>query len=230
MAGLKVKLNNVVDDIESAIRNMDLPVRDACTAAIVTAGTAMATLGFANIKGALKGSNIARSWTVRYYPGNAKRRPSKPSINAAAWGYSKVPFVKIFEDGGTIHGKPMLWLPLRNAPLAIGRGRARGHITPRKLREEGIKLFSITRAGKVPLLATKINATRAGANRVSLNTTLAALRRSKKAPTGRQVPVTVPLFFGVPAVNIRKKLNLDGIAQAQRDLLAEYYVVNLQVA
>jgi hypothetical protein len=137
--------------------------------------------------------------------------------------------LSIFEDGGTIHGNPMLWVPLRNAPLAIGRGITRGHLTPRKLREEGIKLFSIQRAGKPPLLATKVNATRGSARRVRLDTTLTALRRSKKAPTGRQIQITVPLFFGVPAVTIRAKLDLGRIAQAQRDLLADYYVVNLKV-
>ena len=229
MPGLKVKINDVADDIQSAIRSMDLPVKDACTEAVVVAGSAMFALGQANIRSALHGNNVARSWSVRYYPGNSKRRPTKPSIDAAAWGYSKVPFISIFEDGGTIHGNPMLWLPLRNAPLAIGRGLTRGHLTPRKLRDEGIKLFSITRAGKPPLLATMVNATAASANRISLNTSLAALRRSKKAPTGRQRRITVPLFFGVPQVTIKKKLNLTRIAQAQRDLLADYYVVNLKV-
>lgn len=220
----KVTVDDVAKEIHDSIVSMDLPVKVACTEAIVDAGSNMVRLGALNIKGHVKGVKLAKSWSARYFPGNSKGRPRSQSINAAVWAYSRIPFLSIFEDGGTIHGKPLLWIPLRNAPLTIGKGITRGHLTPRRLREAGVKLFSITRPGKLPLLATKINASRAAARRTNFNVSLSRLKKSKGPAR-----MTVPLFFGVRRVVIRKKLDLAGIAERERDNLPGYYVQHLKV-
>lgn len=223
-SGFRLAVNSVADALRDSILSMDQPVRDACTAAIVTAGSNTIILGAANITAKLKGQKLAKSWTARYFPGNVKGRPAKASIDAAVWCYSRIPFLELFEDGGQITGKPLLWIPLRNAPQTIGKGITRGHLTPAKVRAAGVKLFSIQRAGKPPLLAAQINAG-AAFSRGLRNVNLSKLKKSKGP-----AKVTVPLFFGVARVTIRKKLDLKGIAQIQRDALPTYYVNNLKVA
>ena len=55
----------------------------------------------------------------------------------------KVPFWRIFQFGGTIHGKPMLWIPLSFAKDAQGR----------RARDYPGKLIRVNRkGGKAPLL------------------------------------------------------------------------------
>lgn len=224
MADFKIIVNDVAKELQDSLLAIDQPVRAACTAAIVIAGSNTIRLGVLNITSHIHGQKLAKSWSARYFPGNVKGRPNKDSIDAAVWCYSRIPFMSIFEDGGTISGKPLLWLPLRNAPQTVGKGITRGHITPRKLEEQGVKLFTITRPGKPPLLATKVNAGAGFAGGVR-NVTLSKLRKSKGSRR-----VTVPLFFGVLRITIRKKLDLTGIAQGERDALPNYYVQNLKVS
>lgn len=49
--------------------------------------------------------------------------PSKPSLNAAIFAYHKIPYAGLFETGGTVRGRPLLWLPTRNVPVVAGGGR-----------------------------------------------------------------------------------------------------------
>jgi len=217
----KIVVDDVADALQGAILAMDQPVRLACTAAIQVAGQRVLYYGQANISQAGLGAKFSKAWHVKIYPG-------KPSIDAAAWAYHKIPFASIFEDGGTIHGKPMLWIPLRNAPKFVGRGR----VTPKRLRAQGIKLFSIERAGKEPLLATKIYGSAGASKKTNFNVTFASLRKSRtvpRNPASKLVRITVPLFFGIQAVTLKKITDLASIAQAERDALPDYYAANLKV-
>lgn len=220
----KITIDSVADSLKDLILAMDQPVRAACSAAIKVAGTRTLYYGQQDINRAGLGAKLTSAWHVKFFP-----QGGKLSIDAAAWAYHKIPFVSIFESGGTIHGKPFLWIPLRNAPSLVSRGRA----TPKRLAAKGIKLFSIERAGKPPLLATKVYESQGRAKNADIlktNVTLGSLLKSKNSDRhSKQVRVTVPLFFGIQSVTIQKKLHLVAIAQAERDALPEYYIANLQV-
>ena len=219
----KMVIDDLADNLQNAILEMDRPVRDACVAAIHIAGGRVLELGRRDISKAGFGHRWQNTWKVRFYP-----ETGVSSINAAAWAYHKIPYAEVFEDGATLHGRPMLWIPLRNAPKKFGRG----HITPKDLRAQGIKLFSINKAGRVPLLATKIYGSPAQSRRLNFNVSVAALKKSRttpKNPGSKQVRMTVPLFFGIRSVSIGKKFHLATIVNAERNALPGYYVANLKV-
>ena len=88
----------------------------------------------------------------------ATRAGSEVSINAAAHVYHRIPYAWVHEEGATIHGQPLLWLPLSHAPDKIGRFR----MTPR--RYPGPLQF-VRRAGKPPLLVAKLGLSRGRAKK-----------------------------------------------------------------
>src|SRR5665213_2437029 len=149
----KVFVNDIADELKASILTMDRPVKKACSAAVYIAGEQAKGQGKADIRSHL-GAKLAGAWSVRYYPGGGKNEPP-PSIDAAAFLYHKLPFVSIFENGGTIHGNPLLWIPLSTTPKK-GAGW-KGNITPKKLAAKGVKLISL-KGARTPLLAARLPA------------------------------------------------------------------------
>ncbi len=82
------------------------------------------------------------------------------SISPVAVIKLRIPYASIFEDGGTITGKPLLWLPLPTVPIGAG-GRP---MTPREYISSRGPLISIKNARR-PILAA---ITRRGAKPVFL--------------------------------------------------------------
>lgn len=224
MSGIRVVASDISAEFRSAVSHMSVPIANACTKAIILAGSNLQTKGRADIAGAGFGAKWQNTWKAKLY------QVSPPSIDAAAWNYHIIPYSRIFQDGGQIHGKPYLWLPLRSTPKAPGGGR----ITPKKAYALGYHMFPIERAGKPPLLATKVYAARHGRaarGRVNFNLSRTKIRKSQKIPAniGNLVRVTVPLFFALTLVTIRKRFHLDEIATAEAANLETYYLNNLNV-
>jgi hypothetical protein len=205
----------------------------AATKAMRDAGAMLKKEGRANIQAGGLGSKFANAWRVSVYP--AKRY----SLHPAAYGKHNIRYADIFEHGGVIHGrKGLLWLPLPTVPK-VGKRIAR----PRDL--SGVKLFQIK---GTKLLAAKIRS--AGANRnsrvrgqVSLpmlraGTDAAKIRKTGKLKSAKSRggvktsnatanAVTVPLFHGVPAVTLRRRFNLEGVAKQISARLPTLYEQNL---
>lgn len=214
----------------SAISQMSVAAQRTMRAA----GDLLKKEGRANIRAGGLGGKFANAWRVNVYP------KSGDSLNASAYGYHNIAYSGIFETGGVIRGRRgLLWLPLPTVPK-VGKRIAR----PRDL--TGVKLFGIRAPGKPPLLAAKIR--NAGANRnsrirgqVSLPTLRAGTDAEKirktsrlkgkqrggvKASNASANAVTVPLFHGVPAVTLRKRFNLAGVAQSVAARVPELYERN----
>jgi len=216
-------LTIILDDIsvymERAINDMIDPVAKAATKAVYTAGRNTQARG----RHAIGASGLTTKWEnalrLRVYP------VGKDSVNPAAFIYHKIPFAGVFETGATIHGNPLLWLPLATTPKT---GIGKGHTTPKLLQSKGIHLFTINRSGKPPLLAADIPAFNPHARRkerMSLYKVRAALL-GKKSAQGKAVRA-VPLFIGKPSITIPKKFDIAAITASERDRLGQYYVVNL---
>lgn len=80
--------------------------------------------------------------------------PTKPSLSAAAYVYSKIPYAGIFESGGPVAGRPMMWLPTKYTP--VGRD---GPMRPSQFARRFGKLRGSrrgTRGNKTPLLFGKV--------------------------------------------------------------------------
>lgn len=191
------------------------PIAAAGTAAITEAGDIIKKEGRADIGGA----GFSRKWQnalrVNIYP---KRQVS---IDAAALIYHKIQYAGVFEEGALVGGRPFLWLPLRDAPM--GRGGRR--IKPSDYRTKvGHPLYSIKRPGKSPLLGAYIRTTDTRAKGISLS----QLKRGRN-PNGRGREVLVPLYIGVPRVNIKQKFHIRDIVERVSGDLGELYLKNLKV-
>jgi hypothetical protein len=139
----------------------------------------------------------------------------KTSASPAALIYSKIDYAGVFEKGGTVAGKPLLWLPLPDAP----RGRGGKKIPAGEYRKfVGWPLYSIKRPGKTPLLGANIRQTSKRSKGISLS----MLKRGRN-PGGRGVERLVPLYFGVPRIQIEKKFSVEGAAKAAFASYPTYY-------
>ena len=179
----------------------------AAQQAVAQAGDEVKTAARANIAAAGLGQGFVKALRVDIYP---RRRNS---LNASAHIYHRIPYAGVFEEGEIIRGKPRLWIPLKSAPPRIGRKR----MTPQDYTARIGPLQFVQPPGGKPLLFAKMKAKKAGAK-----VTLGKLRAARTA-TGRGVTTSVPLFVGVDAVSIRKRLNINAVVHRARDRLPQLY-------
>lgn len=210
--GLRLTLATTKGLFEKAFADKYNPVAKAATAAIKETGAVALELGRASIAAAP--GRFGRGWqkALRFkaYPGGGK-----VSANAAGIIYLKSRYGGVFEDGATIHGKPILWLPLRNVPKNIGRKK----LTPALFKAAVGPLFLVDRPGHKPLLVARI-ASKLRSSDAPI--TLAALRRGAKG-TGKTI-TSVPIFVGVPNVLETQKFHIrDAVARAAASLPQRYF-------
>ena len=185
---LRLTLSAVAGGFFRALTEGEKPIAKAATAAVREA----AELAKAGGRASIAAAGFSRKWQ------NALRANVYPrgrdSMRAAALIYHKVPYAEVFEHGAVIHGKPLLWLPLPNAPFGSGGRR----IPPSKFRQQiGSPLYTIRRPGKPPMLGANVRMTGARAGKAI---SLALLRRGRN-PGGRGTVQLVPLYVGVDAVS-----------------------------
>lgn len=239
---LKISIEDVSDKVRAAFYgaraiadpSMFFQITKAATLTIREAGALLKKEGRESIKAGGLGVKMANAWRVNVYPSKGF------SLAAAAYGFHRSDYAAIFETGGAISGKRgLLWIPFPTVPR-IGRRVA----TAKQIGTAGVDLFSIQskRSGR-PVLAAKIRKT--GANRnasIRGAVSLAALRagtniekiretakRRGKAKGGVKVAdakaamVTVPLFFGISRVTMRKRMDTAGVARSITNRLPAIY-------
>ena len=208
--GLRFALDSIADGFEEAMRRKHEPVARAATAAIQDAADLFKTEARANIIAAGLGRKFAGALRVKTFP-----RSGAPSIDAAVYAYSKIPYAGVFEEGATIKGRPYLWLPLDNAP----KGRGGRRIPPSEYRAKiGHPLYSLRRPGKAPILFANVRLSSR-----SRGVSQRALKRGRN-PGGRGKLVAVPLYVGVKSVDIDKKIDTGGVAARVRSRLPGLYL------
>lgn len=213
MAGLSFKVSDPSDAWTKAMRDKYKPIAKAATMAMTQVANNIKADGRANIIGAGFSKRWANAFRVNVYP------KGQNSANAAALVYHKIPYADLFETGGMIGGSPLLWLPLPNAP----KGRGGRRISASEYRKEiGHPLYSIKRPGKPPLLGANIRST---ASRSQKGVSRSQLKRGRN-PNGRGTVRLVPLYVGVPKVDIGQKFHLRAITAANASKLAAYYYRN----
>jgi hypothetical protein len=153
-----------------------------------------------------KWQNALRS---RVYP-NA----NKP-LSPAGIVWHKIRYANVFEQGATIRGKPLLWLPLPTVPLG---GRGSHPLTPAQYRDRIGELRSVNRPGKAPLLIGR--GSREGITRASA-TSVRVRKRAVKA--GSILGQWVPLYVGVPSSNVPKRFDLRGAVRLATERIDDYY-------
>jgi hypothetical protein len=141
------------------------------------------------------GPRLARTIRSQNFP------KGKPSLNAAAFIWSKAPvIIDAHNTGPLIRSKAGFWLAIPTP--AAGKSARGGRITPGEWeRRRGIRLRFVYRAHGPSLLVAEGRLNTRGPGVASRST------------TGRGV-TTVPIFLLVPQVKLRKRLDLDRDASA----------------
>lgn len=225
-------LNDITGEVLIAFKSLSVPVAKAATIAIHDAGDLLKTEARALIRASGFSMKWEKAYRVHVYPGRGF------SVDAAAQGLfaAGLHYSDIFATGGTIQGKPFLWLPLKTTPK-LDRRKSAADIAD--YRRKGVKLFSFrSRHGK-PLVGAHLQMTKGQANRgdgrIKL-TSADVLSGSKRGAKGKRnlpgmVSKSVPLFFGIPSMTIRKRLEWQGLeSKVQAQLPALYDAAIQQLA
>lgn len=134
---ITLKNDQVGPKFQVAMKRQAKRARAAMRVALAEAAAEIESLGRADIAAA---GRFGRRWiegftaTVGEGGGHMRVRVEE-----------QVPYWPVFEFGATIHGRPMLWIPLSFATDAQGV----------RARDYGAPLFRVDRFGKAPLLMTK---------------------------------------------------------------------------
>lgn len=181
-------------DVKDAFTSIAKSMEEAASGAISDAASILKTKVRADIAAAGFGPKWQSALRVNTYP-------AKPSMGAALFLFHRIPYSDVFEEGATIRGKPLLWLPLHDAPKgASGRAiSARQLIATHAGGYTG--LIPVRRAGRAPLL-------------------FGVTADKKRSPK--------PLYVGISSVTIRKKFHVASITQEVANQLPDLYSKNLK--
>lgn len=186
------------DDITLRLKSAEGDVARSVTAAMRRAADGMKGDLRADVLDAGLGQRLANTWRGKTFP------ESGASIEAAAFVWSKAPnIVDAFDRGVTIRSSRGFWLAIPT-PAAGKTGftstGARKRITPGGWeRRTGMRLRFVYRRGAPSLLVAD-----------NARLTKRGLARANTRLAGRS---TVVVFILVPQVTLRKRLDIDGIAQ-----------------
>ena len=195
---LALTVSAIAGGFAKAMEDAQRPIAKAATAAIREAGDIAKRNGRASIAAAGFSQKWQNALRVNIYP------PQGDSLRPAAFIYHKIRYAGVFEDGASIHGQPLLWLPLANVPLRRGRP-----MTPAQYTRSVGPLVSVQRPGKPPLLFAKPRAARRGRRTV--------VNAERK-----------PLYVGLSSVELRKRFDIRGAALTAAAQLPALYARNLR--
>ena len=130
--------------------------------------------------------------------------PAKDTLAPTAYIHTTINYADIFETGAIITGKPYLWLPLPTVPAGPGRP----HMTPKQYVENVGPLVTMHRAGKPPMLGARVAISAPRPQPFGRFVSRRILRRGISMRGATQPTQVIPLFVGVPAVNIPKKFDV----------------------
>jgi hypothetical protein len=130
------------DEIAKAFADAEKAMAKAATAAVLEVGESAKHAVRQNIAEAGFSNKWQNAFRARYYP------EGRESLRAAAFLHHNICYAGVFEEGETITGKPLLWLPLPDTPKTFGDKKT----TPRIYAQRVGKLRSVNRPGKPPLL------------------------------------------------------------------------------
>lgn len=204
----RFRFQHQANEFAKAMRDVEKPIARAATAAVKRAAGQIKKEGAAAIKAA---GFSARSSRVLRYDLNPEKGDS---IDISATFKFRIGYFNVFEEGATITGKPLIWIPTDNVPFG-SRGR---RLTPKEYVDRVGPLFSARGSAK-PMLVGKGSRSSGilSASRSAVRVRKSAVRK------GTLQSQAVPLFIGVKSVTIPKKFDIKGIVQRVGAQIPEYY-------
>lgn len=197
---MKIKLEEVAGSIAKLAKSTPKKVGIAVTRAMHATGRELKSTARANIASSGMGKKMQNALRVTTYPklGVSSLSPAIYITHNTRWG-------KVYEEGGTILGKPFMWLALPSIPKMIGRER----MTPARFMARVGPLINI-KGGSKPLLGARVTVTRSKLRKNS-KFTLKSLRTGlQKAGVNKGLGIirVIPAFVGIPMVKVKKRFNL----------------------
>ena len=214
----KIVFSSPAEAFRKSAEGIKLAMAIAATGAVRDAGAEVKTGARANIAAAGFGVRWQNTLRVNLYPS------SGVSMGPAAYMYHKIPYAGVFEQGASIAGDPLLWLPLPGVPQSM----LGVHMSPANYTRLIGPLHTIFVAGKPPMLAGWIQGGVRGVGVITVRKLRSGAWASKRG-TKNPGLVSVPLFIGLDSVTIGKKFDLQGVADKARAGLVEGYFRNLKV-
>jgi hypothetical protein len=159
------------------------------------------------------GQRLANTWRAELYPKGRK------SIKAAGFVFTKAPtIIRAFDQGAVIKSKHGFWLAIPTP--AAGTGARGKRMTPGLWEQmHGARLRFIYRRGAPSLLVAENMWVRTGKRGGFAKGSASALR------SGRGL-ASVVMFILVPQVSLKKRLDVDGVAERWASALPELIVRN----
>ena len=159
------------------------------------------------------GQRLANTWRAELYPKGRK------SIKAAGFVFTKAPtIIRAFDQGAVIKSKHGFWLTIPTP--AAGTGARGKRMTPGLWEQmHGSRLRFIYRRGVPSLLVAENMRARTGKRGGFAKGSASALR------SGRGM-TSVVMFILVPQVSLRKRLDVNGVAEQWAAALPELIVRN----
>jgi len=159
------------------------------------------------------GQRLANTWRAELYPKGRK------SIKAAGFVFTRAPtIIRAFDQGAVIKSKHGFWLAIPTP--AAGTGARGKRMTPGLWEQmHGSRLRFIYRRGAPSLLVAENMRARTGKRGGFAKGSASALR------SGRGL-ATVVMFILVPQVSLRKRLDVNAVAERWASALPELIVRN----
>ena len=167
----------------------------------------------AQVMSAGLGEKVANAWRANFYP-------SGKSIDAAGFLFTKAPtIIAAFNYGAVIKSNKGFFLAIPT-PAAPKRGTDGKRINPSHFPGSALgKLRFVYRPGKISLLVVDDLRARTGKRGGFGRASESALAK------GRGI-TTVVMFLLVPQVTMKKKLDIDAVADKWKDALADRILAN----
>lgn len=196
------------DDLAKALGDMEGDMARSVTSAMREATDGLKGDLRADVVEAGLGQRLANTWRGKTYP------EGRTSLEAASFVWSKAPkLIDAFDRGVTIRSNRGLWLAIPTAAAGatgLSPAGARKRITPGGWeRRTGMRLRFVYRRGQPSLLvADNARLSKRGLARPNIGRTRSGAEYVRLA--GR---ATVVVFILVPQVTLRKRLDVEPIAQ-----------------
>lgn len=210
--GIGLKFDIVTGRFEREMIANAEPIAEAATRAMEGVVNIVKLDGRASIARAGFSKRWQNTLRVDQYP------KGKLSMSPAAFIWHKIPYAGVFEDGATIQGKPMMWIPLPGTPTKAGGKK----LTPEQYATSVGDLVSFRSKSGKPLLGARV---RVAGNRNTSRPSMSLLRRGYNAG-GKGTLRTIPLFVGVTQTRIEKKFSIREVCAIARGRIPALYAAN----
>jgi hypothetical protein len=210
-----IVLKDIADSIGKLRKDAPIRLGVAVTKAMHRTGTDIKKAARDNIASAGMGRNMQNALRVTVYP-----REQAPTLDPAIYMTHNARMAVLYEKGGTILGKPLMWLALPSIPKKIGTRR----MTPSLYNREVGKLVSI-RGGSRPLLGARLTVTKSklkGGKRFTLKQLKAGVRKAGVG-AGLGIIRVIPVFVGIPLVHVKKRFNLRGVMGTASQIFQKHF-------